>query len=130
MSSRRDKPSKSPKPRNKGAKANKTDRAAEDMPLSRAGGPMAITSGLNTIHIAPRTPKTARSPYGANESDLELSLLGEEERSEAASDLGDTEEQGFPIPEVKRPISNKDKRGIALLIVLCELLAEPMHHLA
>ncbi|KZP32438.1 hypothetical protein FIBSPDRAFT_723039 [Athelia psychrophila] len=87
---------------------------------------MAITSGLNTIHIAPRTPKTARSPYGANESDLELSLLGEEERSEAASDLGDTEEQGFPIPEVKRPISNKDKRGIALLIVLYLIQGVPL----
>lgn len=85
---------------------------------------MAVSSGLNTIHIAPRTPKTARSSWGGNgtdENEVELSLLGEEEQMHAARGLEDAEEQGFPgVPEVKRPISNKDKRGMALLIVLCE----------
>lgn len=123
MSARRDKSSKSPyKTRNKGLRLNKTDKP-EDMPSAGSGKPMAITSGLNTIHIAPRTPKSSRTPWDPNntgDDELELSLLGEEERRQAANGLGETEEQGFPVPEAKRPITNKDKRGIALLIVLCE----------
>lgn len=86
---------------------------------------MAVTSSLNAIHIAPRTPRSSRTPWdasGTGDDEVELSLLGEEERRQAANGLGETEEQGFPAPEVKRPMTNKDKRGIALLIVLCEYL--------
>lgn len=87
---------------------------------------MAVTSGLNTIHIAPRTPKTPRTPWtdgdGGETEEVQLSLLGEEDRRQAALGLGDTEEQGYPRePEIKRPLSVKDKRGIILLIVLCEI---------
>lgn len=123
MPTRRDKSSKSPfKIRNKGLKANKTVKLGEDMPQARTDKPMSITSGLDTIHIAPRTPSTARKPYGnSSEDELELSLLGEEERRQAANGL-ESEEQGFATPEGKKPVSNKDKRGIALLIVLCEYL--------
>lgn len=88
--------------------------------------PMAVTSGLNAIHIAPRTPKTPRTPWNAHDddddtADVELSLLGDEDRRQAAQGLGETEEQGFPGgPEAKHPLSTKDKRGMVLLIVLCE----------
>jgi MFS transporter, PAT family, solute carrier family 33 (acetyl-CoA transportor), member 1 len=53
--------------------------------------------------------------------DVELSLLGEEERRQAARGLGETEEQGYADePDVKRVMSPKDQRGMALLIILCE----------
>lgn len=104
--------------------SNKKQAGDEDMPQPRQ--PMAVTSGLNAIHIAPRTPKTPRTPWtGRDDSDdtteVELSLLGEDERRQAALGLGETEEQGYPSEsELKRPLSNKDKRGMVLLVILCE----------
>lgn len=91
---------------------------------------MAVTSGLNTIHIAPRTPKTPRWNEGDVDEteEVQLSLLGEEDRRQAAQGLGETEEQGYPSePEVKRPLSAKDRRGIVLLIVLCKILIRIPH---
>jgi PAT family acetyl-CoA transporter-like MFS transporter 1 len=87
---------------------------------------MAVTSGLNAIHIAPRTPRTSKPPQwnGVEEDDtqeVELSLLDEEERLQAARGLGQTEEQGYVGgPDSKHPLSAKDQRGMALLIILCE----------
>jgi hypothetical protein len=88
---------------------------------------MAVTSGLSTIHIAPRTPKTPRTTWNAGEEneteEVQLSLLGEDERRQAAQGLGETEEQGYSVElESKRPVSAKDKRAMILLIVLCEIL--------
>lgn len=84
---------------------------------------MAVTSSLNTIHISPRTPKTPHSNMGGDDDDVELSLLNEAERLQSARAfpdeahlLSDTE------PDVKRPISAKDKRGMVLLCVLCEYI--------
>ena len=47
-----------------------------------------------------------------------MSLLGEDERREAADGLTLEEEQDYLSSE-KRPMSPRDKRAIALLIVLC-----------
>ena len=127
MSARRNKSSsEQPRLRNKSKKEKERTESDEDqdrdMPSSR---PMAVTSGLNAIHIAPRTPKTPRTPWNRlgedDTQEVELSLLGEEERREAARGLGETEEQGYANGlEVKRSLSAKDRRGMALLIVLCE----------
>jgi hypothetical protein len=93
----------------------------------------AVTSGLNTVHIAPRTPRTPRTPWsGIDEDDTtqetELSLLGEEEMRQAAEGLGDTKEQGYiDEPDLKRLMSPKDQRGVALLIILCELWPPSWH---
>ncbi len=78
---------------------------------------MGVSSSLGSIHISPRTPKTPRTAREDDEG-VELSLLQEDERRESefeASELDDG------IPDAKRKISAKDKRGMVLLCVLCEL---------
>lgn len=55
------------------------------------------------------------------EEDLELTLLGEDERQQAARDLGEQENQEI-LPDSKRPISARDKRSMVLLCVLCKFL--------
>ena len=123
MSARRSKsPSKQPRLRNKSKKDKEANEGEEDMPQR----PMAVTSGLNAIHIAPRTPKTSKTQRNVvdeeNTQEMELSLLDEEERKQAARGLGETEEQGYVSePDAKRSLSSKDQRGLVLLIVLCEL---------
>ena len=94
-------------------------------------GPRAQTTSLESIAISPRTPRPPHAPpngaqgwnaddaESANGADeVEMSLLGEDERREAADGLTLEEEQEYLSPE-KRPTSAKDKRAIALLIVLC-----------
>ena len=84
--------------------------------------PMVVTSGLNAIRIAPRTPKTPWTGHDDEDADeVELNLLDEEDRRLAAQGLGETEEQGFRNgSEAKRQMSAKDRRGMILLIILCE----------
>lgn len=55
------------------------------------------------------------------EEDLELTLLGEDERQQAARDVGEHENEEL-LPDSKRPISARDKRSMVLLCVLCEFL--------
>lgn len=93
--------------------------------------PRAQSSSLESIYIQPRTPKTAaarvnggvRSPddsdIGAMD-EVEMSLLGEDERREAMNGLTLEEEQAYLSQSEKKPMPAKDKRAIALLIVLCE----------
>jgi hypothetical protein len=86
--------------------------------MSSKSNRMAMTSSLDTIHIAPRTPKLSRhSPWNGtvDETEVELSLLGEEERHAAANGLDDVEDE-LPL---KRDVSSKDKRAMVLLVVLC-----------
>lgn len=83
---------------------------------------MAVSSSLSSIHISPRTPRTPRVPtLEDGEEDLELTLLGEDERQQAARDLGEQENQEI-LPDSKRPISARDKRSMVLLCVLCKFL--------
>jgi hypothetical protein len=86
---------------------------------------MAVTSSLNSIHISPRTPRTPRPNVGdEEENDVELTLLNEEERLQSAQAFHDSDSMVSEIEDVsKRPISAKDRRGMVLLCVLCELHA-------
>ncbi|EIN13244.1 MFS general substrate transporter [Punctularia strigosozonata HHB-11173 SS5] len=89
----------------------------------------AMSSTLDSIHITPRTPRTAsklpRNGQAYVEDDIDevqMSLLGEEERREAAADLQDEEVPGHE----QRALSTKDKRGIVLLIVLYLIQGVPL----
>lgn len=92
------------------------------VPNTKEMPPRALTTSLDSIHIQPRTPNTPRSRHGydANDSvdELELSLLGEDDRRNAAEDLTLEEEQEL-LSDTKRPLSMKDKRAILLLVILC-----------
>ena len=81
---------------------------------------MGVSSSLDSIFISPRTP-VARSPRpplngSADSEEVELSLLGEEERRQAATGI-DEDDVGYTS---KRPVSSKDKRAMVLLCVLCK----------
>ena len=86
---------------------------------------MARSSSLNNIEISPRTPINSRANHISDrlendaEEGMEMSLLAEDERRQAARGT-DGYENDHP-GEHKGPISTKDKRAMALLCVLCEL---------
>ncbi|RPD58451.1 MFS general substrate transporter [Lentinus tigrinus ALCF2SS1-6] len=116
------------KPRRRAAK--QTDPLAAD---SDSMPPRAIATSLDSIEVVPRTPVTARrgyshdprTPDGVNE--VELSLLGEEERHAAASDLTLDEEQAYLAQaDGKRPMSARDKQAIVLLIILYLIQGFPL----
>lgn len=86
------------------------------------------STSLESISIQPRTPKTPRGPNmngwtpgdGETIDEVEMSLLGEEERLQAANELSVEEEQAYLSQTEKRQVSAKDKRAMGLLIVLCK----------
>lgn len=59
------------------------------------------------------------------EEDLELTLLGEDERQQAARDVGEHENEEL-LPDSKRPISARDKRSMVLLCVLYLIQGVPL----
>lgn len=85
--------------------------------------PMAVSSSLHSIHISPRTPKNPRE-YDDVEDDVELNLLGEEERIRASQGLDD--ERIPPGSAGRKPMSAKDKRAMVLLCVLCQSFDLPV----
>ncbi|KAF9535740.1 acetyl-coenzyme A transporter 1 [Crepidotus variabilis] len=88
--------------------------------------PMAVSSSLNSIQITPRTPKTPRPPMYSDDDDVELSLLNEEERVQSARDRDEEESVTDSESDLKKPISAKDKRMMALLCVLYLLQGIPL----
>ena len=101
-------------------KAKRTNQGADNSDKSSAmrvtsRDNMAISSSLDSIHISPRTPKTPRNAQDGD--DVELSLLGEQERREFG--FNEIEEDHGSMEE-KRKISAKDKRGMVLLCILCK----------
>ena len=91
--------------------------------------PRAQSTSLESISIQPRTPKTPRAnggihgwtPQDAEAIDeVELSLLGEEERRQAAAGMSVEEEQEYLAQAEKKGISPADKRALGLLTILCE----------
>lgn len=90
--------------------------------------PRGLTTSLESISIQPRTPKTPRSNAGPTwrasdeigQDEVELSLLGEDEQRQAAQGMTLEEEQEYLAQAEKKPTSAKDKRALALLIILCE----------
>lgn len=109
MSIRRSKPERQPK--------RKSSSTLGAVMRATARDNMAVSSSLGSIHISPRTPKTPRTAHD-DEEGVELSLLQENERRSSEFEASDLDEG---TPEEKRKISAKDKRGMVLLCVLCEL---------
>lgn len=91
---------------------NREGVAAGETMKDLPGLDMAVSSSLNNMHISPRTQRTQRN---VDEEDVELSLLGEDERYQAGRGLDDG---GNSVS--KQPISAKDKRAMVLLCILCK----------
>lgn len=93
---------------------------------TRPDQPMAITSSIDDMSqiLSPRTQRMSRNASDFAEEGVELSLLGAEERRQAARGYGD--EDGDDAvgrrkqAGEKKSISQKDKRAMVLLCVLCE----------
>lgn len=116
--------------RNK-SKSSKATKGKELTPVvdqvmrkSSSDESMAVSSSLNTS--IPRTPITSRTPVSSRmamledgDEELELNLLGDQERREARQGLEQEEEAEELTEHAKRPISSKDKRAMVLLCVLC-----------
>ncbi|OJT13218.1 hypothetical protein TRAPUB_10237 [Trametes pubescens] len=122
------------KPRRRQTQKEKTPtKDSDSMPRS----PRAHATSLETIEVLPRTPITSRTPrrghagWSADDDEhveeVELSLLGEEDRRQAASDLTLEEEQAYlGQANEKRPFSSRDKRAIVLLIILYLIQGFPL----
>ncbi|KAI0761684.1 MFS general substrate transporter [Trametes elegans] len=119
---------------NKKEQDSAADSESEHMPRTK---PKAHATSLESIEILPRTPLTSRTsrrgqPGRSHDEEeladeVELSLLGEEERRAAASDLTIEEEQAYYAQgDGKKPISARDKRAIVLLIVLYLIQGFPL----
>ncbi|KAI0090041.1 MFS general substrate transporter [Irpex rosettiformis] len=100
--------------------SSESSPAPDDEGMPR--GPRGQTTSLESISIQPRTPRTPRSNgghYRASDEigveEVELSLLGEDERRQG---MTLEEEQEYLAQAEKKPISTKDKRALALLIIL------------
>lgn len=79
----------------------------------------AVSSSLESIHVPPRTPRSGRN-MDSMEEEVEMSLLTEDERKAAATDFDLTNgESGQRSAKGVPPMSSKDKKAVALLIVLC-----------
>ncbi|KAI0762568.1 MFS general substrate transporter [Fomes fomentarius] len=119
------------KPRRRAAKKNGLTVDPDPM-HSRAH---AHATSLETIEVLPRTPRTpAMSRRGHNAGrtpdevdEVELSLLGEEERRAAAAGLTvEEEEQYLGQADGKKPFSARDKQAIVLLIILYLIQGFPL----
>jgi hypothetical protein len=107
-------------------KANRRYKKADEsgdkvMPARSLNSHMAMSSSLDGIFISPRTPgaRPPRPPQNGNadSEEVELSLLGEAERRQAAAGLDEDDEVDY---NAKRPVSSKDKQAMILLCVLCK----------
>ncbi|KAK7468607.1 hypothetical protein VKT23_003111 [Stygiomarasmius scandens] len=118
--------SKSPNPSARNSKSN--TRSLQDMKKA-SGDSMAVSSSLNTLHVNPSTPiisrPQSRMPFENGEDDLELNLLGENERREARQGVEEPDSDSTD-DAAKRPISSKDKRAMVLLCVLYLIQGVPL----
>ena len=90
----------------------------ETMPRPLDTSRKATTTSLESIHIPPRTPRSAR--VNGNDDDVELSLLSDEQRR--AANVGVADELDAPDEKIpKRSGPAKDRAAMALLVVLCAL---------
>ncbi|OBZ78994.1 hypothetical protein A0H81_00307 [Grifola frondosa] len=120
-----------PQPRRRSKRQQDSTHLDEEEMPHRLG---ALTTSLESIEILPRTPRTPRrSRAGRRTEDdepvdeVELSLLGEDERRDAAADLTLQEEREYlSLAGGKRPISSRDKRAMVLLIVLYLIQGFPL----
>ncbi|KAJ7124789.1 acetyl-coenzyme A transporter 1-domain-containing protein [Mycena crocata] len=80
----------------------------------------AVSSSFSSIAVSPRTPKYAHRM--GEEDDVELSLLGEDERRQAANGIDVEEQLGHPT----HSLSSEDKRAMVLLCVLYLIQGVPL----
>ncbi|KZT22107.1 MFS general substrate transporter [Neolentinus lepideus HHB14362 ss-1] len=101
----------------------------------------AMASSMDTVQILPRTPITARTARTVRDpedwptdnetgnDEVEMSLLGDEERRRAAIGTNGLGADGLGVGEKSRegiPLSSKDKSGMALLILLYLIQGVPL----
>ena len=98
-------------------KSPKQVSSLEGMP--NANKHRGTTSSMDTVSIQPRAPR--QGPYDTEE--VELTLLEEDERRQAAFGVSDGDSVRAGRPKQKRPMSTKDKRSMGLLCTLCEFLS-------
>jgi MFS transporter, PAT family, solute carrier family 33 (acetyl-CoA transportor), member 1 len=109
MSYRQRKPqSRSPVPRQ--------PEELEGLPRTAVSTP-AISTTLDSVQITPRNPHTMRQNHVDAEEEVELSLLEEDDRRQAAA--GFVDGNGHLEAKHKAPLSAEDKRAMTLLCVLC-----------
>ncbi|TCD66777.1 hypothetical protein EIP91_000968 [Steccherinum ochraceum] len=121
-----DKSSSAKKPRRRRTK-RKTPSPSDNEGMPQRS-PRALSTSLESIQIYPRTPKTPRSGdsrYAPEDAidEVELSLLNDDERLEDDRIL--EEEMGRLAP-TRKPISQKDKRSMGLLVILYLIQGFPL----
>ena len=86
---------------------------SSDSPHTRSSSLQRNQASIRPVHSA-----NGHNYGGEEEDEVELSLLGDQERRQAALgvDSADAEEVR---EKPKVPLSTKDKKAVALLIVLC-----------
>lgn len=103
------------------SRQSSTRKRTSPRPDSNGHSPTDIMLTPNPSHPAfvaghaPLTPRTPKSAYSRHD-ETEMSLLSEGQHLQADLDLFDDH------PKKKISLSLKDKRGMALLCVLCEFL--------
>ena len=93
----------------------KQAHSPQDMPNAYSSHEARGTTSsmdMDTVRIQPRTPRLQHDT-----EEVELSLLGEDERRQAA--FGVPENGSARASRAKRPMSTKDKRSMGLLCILC-----------
>ncbi|KAF9229532.1 hypothetical protein BS17DRAFT_792430 [Gyrodon lividus] len=100
-----------------------------DMAPSQSHHKKAVASSLDSIRISPRTPTTVRSTRKSADVDeneeVELSLLDDNERR-AAQDIDDDGEPLGHVHKKPKSLSARDKRAMALLIILYLIQGVPV----
>jgi hypothetical protein len=74
-----------------------------------------------------RPPRSANGHHYDREieDEVELNLLSEQERRQAALDVNSSEVEQFR-DKSKSPLSKKDKQAMALLIILCTFVSSDL----
>ena len=99
------------------------------MPRSHIHNP-GVSTSLDSVQVTPRTPRTARHDSDDTDADyvvgsrsaeeVEMSLLGEDERRHADAGFAD-----YTDAKHKAPLSSEDKRAMVLLCTLCAWVPSP-----
>ena len=84
-----------------------------DSPHSRSSSLQRNQANIRPLHSA-----NGHHFGREDEDDVELSLLGEQERRQAALGIDSADVEGVR-EKLKAPLSTKDKKAMALLIILC-----------
>lgn len=90
------------------------------MPRS-ANGAHGQSSSLERIQADARSPRSrsgADYPRDENEDEVEMRLLGNEQRDTLLAEADEDKDRSA------KPMSTKDKRAMTLLIILCKSLVE------